>query len=170
MMGRGRTHRRHPPEDETLPHPIAEEGATCSQSSGSWRSPRFRFRSAVLLVVALHRMRHLVHKWRLATCVPPVPVLLHKVELAVRTVPMALQWRGGASGSGFSLGTAQSSQSSVHSSGASYQGTPGAAALPRRTAAPLSRNPSSALSHQTDMKEYVVRLESLHKQFGLSDQ
>ncbi|XP_042149894.1 pericentrin [Ixodes scapularis] len=170
MMGRGRTHRRHPPEDETLPHPVAEEGATCSQSSGSWRSPRFRFRSAVLLVVALHRMRHLVHKWRLATCIPPVPVLLHKVELAVRTVPMALQWRGGASGSGFSLGTAQSSQSSVHSSGASYQGTPGAAALPRRTAAPLFRNPSSALSHQTDMKEYVVRLESLHKQFGLSDQ
>uniref|UniRef100_A0A6B0VIN9 Putative a-kinase anchor protein 9-like isoform x1 n=1 Tax=Ixodes ricinus TaxID=34613 RepID=A0A6B0VIN9_IXORI len=174
MMGRGRTHRRHPLEDESLPHPVAEEGATCSQSSGSssgsWRSPRFRFRSAVLLVVALHRMRHLVHKWHLATCVPPVPVLLHKVELAVRTVPMALQWRGGASGSGFSLGTAQSSQSSVHSSGASYQGTPGAAALPRRTAALLSRNPSSALSHQTDMKEYVVRLESLHKQFGLSDQ
>ncbi|KAH8009470.1 hypothetical protein HPB51_017990 [Rhipicephalus microplus] len=60
-------------------------------SSGIASSPpmpaRFRFRSAVQAVIALHRMQHLVHKWRLAACVPPAPVLLHKVELAVRTVP-----------------------------------------------------------------------------------
>ncbi|CAN7997227.1 unnamed protein product [Ixodes hexagonus] len=175
--GRPHRHRLRENRNELPPHASGQvdDGAACSVSSGSssgssWRSPRFRFRSAVLLVVALHRMRHLVHKWRLATCVPPVPVLLHKVELAVRTVPTAMQWRGGASGSGLSLATARSSQSSVHSGGTSYHGPTGATAQPWRTAALPPRNPSSALSPQTDMKEYVVRLESLHKQFGLSDQ
>ncbi|KAH9371178.1 hypothetical protein HPB48_005648 [Haemaphysalis longicornis] len=63
------------------------DGGSSGFASSLPPSPRFRFRSAVQALVALHRMQHLVQKWRLAACIPPTPVLMHKVELAVRSVP-----------------------------------------------------------------------------------
>ncbi|KAH6938762.1 hypothetical protein HPB50_012421 [Hyalomma asiaticum] len=141
-------------------------------SSGIASSPpmpaRFRFRSAVQAVVALHRMQHLVHKWRLAACVPPTPVLLHKVELAVRSVPHGGTWRLGASTcSGLSMATARSSQSSLVSANTSQAS---AATVLCHRLPPPPRTPSRpSQSQPASMREFVERLDSLHKQFGLSD-
>ncbi|XP_077514434.1 uncharacterized protein LOC144125168 isoform X5 [Amblyomma americanum] len=134
-------------------------------------SARFRFRSAVQALVALHRMQHLVHKWRLAACVPPAPVLLHKVELAVRSVPPGGPWKlGASSGSGFSMATAKSSQTSVLSGSASQASA--ATVLCRRLPLPPSpRSPArpGPSTPTSGMREFVDRLDNLHKQFGLSD-
>nr|XP_037285600.1 LOW QUALITY PROTEIN: A-kinase anchor protein 9-like [Rhipicephalus microplus] len=143
-------------------------------SSGIASSPpmpaRFRFRSAVQAVIALHRMQHLVHKWRLAACVPPAPVLLHKVELAVRTVPHGGAWRLGASNcEGFSMTTAQSSQSSLVSPNTS-QASAATVLSHRLPQSPSPRTPSRpSPSQPASMREFVERLDSLHKQFGLRD-
>ncbi|KAL1439096.1 hypothetical protein MTO96_047555 [Rhipicephalus appendiculatus] len=143
-------------------------------SSGIASSPpmpaRFRFRSAVQAVIALHRMQHLVHKWRLAACVPPAPVLLHKVELAVRSVPHGGAWRLGASTcSGLSMATARSSQSSLVSANTS-QASAATVLCHRLPQPPSPRTPSRpSQSQPASMREFVERLDSLHKQFGLSD-
>lgn len=132
-------------------------------------SPRFRFRSAVQALVALHRMQHLVHKWRLAACVPPTPVLMHKVELAVRSVPPGGPWKLGSLASS-PMGTARSSQSSVLSGSTSQASA--ATVLSRRLPLPPSpRTPVRPGSGQrpVGMREFVERLDNLHKQFGLSD-
>ncbi|XP_049269273.1 A-kinase anchor protein 9 isoform X2 [Rhipicephalus sanguineus] len=144
-------------------------------SSGIASSPpmpaRFRFRSAVQAVIALHRMQHLVHKWRLAACVPPAPVLLHKVELAVRSVPHGGAWRLGASTcSGLSMATARSSQSSLVSANTS-QASAATVLCHRLPQPPSLRTPSRpSQSQPASMREFVERLDSLHKQFGLSDE
>lgn len=133
-------------------------------------SARFRFRSAVQALVALHRMQHLVHKWRLAACVPPTPVLMHKVELAVRSVPPGGPWKLGST-AGSPMGTARSSQSSVLSASTS-QASAATTVLSRRLPLPPSpRTPMrpALTPRPVGMREFVERLDNLHKQFGLND-
>nr|XP_054932496.1 pericentrin-like isoform X8 [Dermacentor andersoni] len=160
-------------DDAPLPSGSSSH-SSADGSSGIASSPpmpaRFRFRSAVQAVVALHRMQHLVHKWRLAACVPPTPVLLHKVELAVRSVPHGGTWRLGAStSSGLSMVTARSSQSSLVSANTS-QASAATVLCHRLPQPPSPRTPSRpSQSQPASMREFVERLDSLHKQFGLSD-
>ncbi|XP_075538063.1 uncharacterized protein LOC142572664 isoform X2 [Dermacentor variabilis] len=160
-------------DDAPLPSGSSSH-SSADGSSGIASSPpmpaRFRFRSAVQAVVALHRMQHLVHKWRLAACVPPTPVLLHKVELAVRSVPHGGTWRlGASSSSGLSMATARSSQSSLVSANTS-QASAATVLCHRLPQPPSPRTPSRpSQSQPASMREFVERLDSLHKQFGLTD-
>ncbi|XP_077554393.1 uncharacterized protein LOC144169219 isoform X3 [Haemaphysalis longicornis] len=145
------------------------DGGSSGFASSLPPSPRFRFRSAVQALVALHRMQHLVQKWRLAACIPPTPVLMHKVELAVRSVPAGGPWKLGSSANS-PMGTARSSQSSVLSASTSQASA--TTVLSRRLPLPPSpRTPvrPGSTPRPVGMRQFVERLDNLHKQLGLTD-